>query len=357
VLKDGDFVAGEMGGDSLTVAALRPDTPAFIFQTSGTTGEAKWVQITHNQFAMAVECMKGAGVLEHKMEQVAYITPPLSHSYGLSSLLEYSSVGSAIALPSGNSPLGPMGDLIGAPVAEMITAIEGVPHVYTQMVRLIERIKLPALGHIGFGGGGLNQTVIGRLRETYPQLTYSVRYGLTETPSVVSHKLFTYPYADDWGSSGKSLPIYELRIVDQTGQVVDPGQQGEIQIKGASLAWPYYGEAGRDDFFATGDIGYINAEQELYIVGRKSAFLKVQDYRISPEYIESIIATFDGVMDCRALGVDSGIVAEVVPAVDSFSTAALRTFLMSKLPSYAIPQTITLVNVIPRTPSGKIKRH
>lgn len=345
------------GNHAITVADLPPDTPAFIFQTSGTTGGAKWVQITHSQFLMALECMKSVGVLDHKVDQIAYITPPLSHSYGLSSLLEYTSVGSSVVLPSGNSPLGPVGELIGSALAEIITAVEGVPHVYTQMVRLIERIKLPALRHIGFGGGGLDQMVLGRLRETYPKLTYSVRYGMTETPSVISHKLFSYPYDDDWASSGKSLPIYDLRIVDETDQVVDAGQQGEVQVKGACLAWPYYGETGTIDFFATGDMGYINAKQELCIVGRKSAFLKVQGYRISPEYIESIIATFDGIVDCRVLSVDTSILAEVVPAVDSFSTSALRTFLASKLPNYAIPQTITIVNEIPRTASGKIKRH
>lgn len=337
--------------------AASPHTPAFIFQTSGTTGAAKWVQVTHEQCLLAIACMRQVGSLDHAREQVAFITSPLSHSYGLSSLLEYTAMGSAITLPAGKSPLGAMGELVDPTLANIITAIEGVPHFYAQMARLMARINLPALRHVGFGGGRVNPTIVGQLRQVYPSLSYSVRYGMTETPSVISHKLFMPPYPDDWDSSGKVLPIYQLRLVDPTGQVVEPGQQGEIQIKGACLAWPYYGETASDEFFATGDVGYFNAAQELCLVGRKSAFLKVRDYRLSPETIESIITTFAGVLDCRVSGMESGILAELVPASDGFSVPALRHFLAAQLPTYAIPDTITLVPTIPRTLSGKIKRH
>lgn len=338
-------------------AAVPAAAPAFIFQTSGTTGTAKWVQVTHQQCFRAIECMQQVGSLDHAREQVAFITSPLSHSYGLSSLLEYTSVGSAVVLPGGNSPLGAMGELINPAVAEIVTAIEGVPHFYTQMLRLLGRIKLPALRHVGFGGGRVNPAIIAQLQPLYPALTYSVRYGMTETPSVISHKLFAPPYPEEWDASGKVLPIYQMRLVDSEGQLVEPGQPGEIQIKGECLAWPYYGETVNDEFFATGDVGYFNNDQELCIVGRQSAFLKVRDYRLSPETIETAIMAFDEVLDCRVLGAESGLLAELVPASEMFSLPALRQFLTAKLPAYAIPDTINLVPTIPRTLSGKIKRH
>lgn len=331
--------------------------PAFIFQTSGTTGAAKWVQVTHQQCFRAIACMQQVGSLDHARNQIAFITSPLSHSYGLSSLLEYTAVGSAVVLPGAKSPLGAMGELTNPAVAEIVTAIEGVPHFYTQMLRLLERIKLPALRHVGFGGGRVNPATIAQLQQVYPALTYSVRYGMTETPSVISHKLFAPPYPEAWDASGKVLPIYQMRLVDPEGRVVEPGQPGEIQIKGECLAWPYYGETASDEFFATGDVGYFNADQELCIVGRQSAFLKVRDYRLSPETLEAIISAFDGVLDCRVSGVESGLLAELVPAAETFSIPALRQFLTAKLPAYAIPDTINLVSTIPRTLSGKIKRH
>ena len=78
------------------VTAVNAQTPAFIFQTSGTTGAAKWIQVTHGQYLRAIDGMQNMGCLEHAANQTVYITSPLSHSYGLSSLLEYSSMAAAV---------------------------------------------------------------------------------------------------------------------------------------------------------------------------------------------------------------------------------------------------------------------
>lgn len=339
-------------------SAHRPDTPAFIFQTSGTTGAAKWIQVTHEQYLTAIAGMHRVGSLAHAANQTVYITPPLSHSYGLSSLLEYSTAGAAVVLPAAGSTLGAVGDLMQDRFNPLVTALEGVPHFYAQLARLIKRIHLPNLQHVGFGGGALDQEAVRQIQLVYPELSYSVRYGLTETPSVVSHKLFAPPYVEDWQSSGKVLPIYTLHIVGEDGEPVPAGQVGEIHIQGESLAWPYYGETAVSDFFPTGDIGYIDANtQELHIVGRKSAFLKVRGYRLSPEHIESVIGSYAGVVDCRVSSTETGILAEVVPADETVAEQTLLAHLAKKLPSYAIPETITFVPVIPRTHSGKIKRH
>lgn len=340
------------------ITASQLELPAFLFQTSGTTGASKWVQVTHRHYLTAVSSMRTAGALDHAINQTVYITSPLSHSYGLSSLLEYTSVGASIILPASRSALGAITDLMNPKFASKVTALEGVPHFYAQMARLIKRVQLPALQHIGLGGGALEREVMTRIGESYPQVSYSVRYGLTETPSVVSHKLFTPPYADDWRSSGKVLPGYTLQIVGERGELVPAGQPGEIHIRGESLAWPYYGETAVSDFFPTGDIGYIHPDtQELYIVGRQSLFLKVRGYRISPETIESAIRNFPNILDCRVSGTEIGILAEVVPADNLVSPQTLLKFLATRLPDYAIPETVTFVTSIPRTHSGKIIRY
>lgn len=342
---------------SIDARELSPDIPAFIFPTSGTTGDPKWVQVTHQQFLMAIECFLDVGGLRHARDQVVYITPPLSHSYGLSSLLEYTLVGSSIILPKGSSPLGVVGEFQDPILINHVTAIEAVPYFYFQMSRLIEKIQLPFLQHIGTGGGALNLDAIDRIRGIYPKLTYSVRYGLTETPSVVSHKLFVDPYEDNWKSSGNILPLYELRIVDEAGRTLEPYREGEILLKGDCVALPYYGETEKSsDFFATGDIGYLDARGELFISGRKSLYLKSRGFRVSPEYIESMIGVFEGVKDCRVSMLDSVLLAEVVPLDHSFPIKELIKFLSKRLPNYAIPEKVIFVDSIPRTPSGKIKR-
>jgi acyl-CoA synthetase (AMP-forming)/AMP-acid ligase II len=336
---------------------VAPHTPAFIFQTSGTTGETKWVVVSHGQFLAAIEGLRRAGGLNHAVDQVVYLTPPLSHSYGLSSLLEYSFAGSTIALPRGFSPLGAVGDLREPSLAGSITAIEGVPYFYAQLSKLSGRIKLPKLRHIGYGGGALVPAVFKLLRAAYPVQTCSVRYGMTETPSVVSQKIFVGRDDEDWTSSGTVLPIYDIRIVDETGTIASRGQVGEIYLKGDCLALPYVGEFDNGvDFFATGDLGYVDECQELHVVGRKSVYLESRGFRVSPEYVESVVVLHEGVCDCQALNYNDGLWLNVVPNVSALSAIDLLSFLAERLPGYAVPEKVRFVEAIERTKSGKIRR-
>lgn len=335
-----------------------PHTPAFIFQTSGTTGEAKWVVVSHGQFWTAIEGLWHVGGLNHAIDQVVYLTPSLSHSYGLSSLLEYTFVGSTMTLSRGISPLGAVGDLRKPNLAGNVTAIEAVPYFYAQLSKLSGRIKLPKLHHIGYGGGALVPAVFDRLRAMYPVQTCSVRYGMTEMPSVVSQKIFFVGYDEDWTSSGTVLPLYELHIVNETGTIALPGQVGEIYLKGDCLALPYLGELNNQkDFFATGDLGYLDNHQEIHIVGRKSVYLESRGFRVSPEYVESVAVLHEGVYDCQALNFNGSLWLNVVPNVSALSTSDLLSFLASRLPGYAVPERIRFVEAIKRTPSGKIRRH
>jgi len=333
--------------------SVAPHTPAFIFQTSGTTGEAKWVSVSHGQIFAAIQSLWRAGGLNHAMDQMVYLTPPLSHSYGLSSLLEYTFIGSTIALPRGISPLGAIGDLRSPNFAANITTIEAVPYFYAQLSKLSERIKLTKLRHIGYGGGALMPTVFERLRAMYPVQTCSVRYGMTETPSVVSQKIFNFVENEDWTSSGQILPLYELRIIDKTGKIALPGQIGEIYLKGDCLALP---DNKKTEFFATGDLGYLDNHQELHLVGRKSVYLESRGFRISPEYVESVAGLHEDVHDCQALNFKGRLWLNVVPIVSALSTNELLSFLSERLPGYAVPDQIKIVESIERTSSGKIRR-
>ncbi|MEO1087546.1 MAG: class I adenylate-forming enzyme family protein, partial [Acidobacteriota bacterium] len=157
--------------------------PAFLLQTSGTTGAGKWVAVRERQILTVLDAMHAAGALRHAEDQVVYVTPPLSHSYGLSTLFEYTKAGGAVIFPRGTSPLGPAGELRAPELAERVTAIEGVSDFHAQLSRLLGRIKLPELRHVGFGGGKIDADALARFRKTFPALTYSVRYGMTETPS------------------------------------------------------------------------------------------------------------------------------------------------------------------------------
>jgi acyl-CoA synthetase (AMP-forming)/AMP-acid ligase II len=331
--------------------------PGFLLRTSGTTGRGKWVAVSEHHYRAVLNAMRGTGALRHAEDQTVFLTPPLSHSYGLSALLEYVCAGSAVVFPRGDSPLGPAGELREEELAARITAIEGVSHFYGQLVRLLRRIRLGALRHIGFGGGAIDPGAVERLREAFPGLTCSVRYGLTETPSIVSGMVFAPPYEDDWTCSGPVLPVWDLRILDGEGQELGEGEEGEIHLRGPGLAWPYFGEPEAGDaFFPTGDLGFLRGGR-LYIRGRKSFFLKRDGYRFSPEEVEAVIRRSPGVLDARVAMGEGGLTAEVVFEGEELPKQDLRTFVAEHLPAYAVPQVVRRVEEIPRTASGKILRH
>ena len=319
---------------------------AFVFQTSGTEGAPKSIRCEHWQFARVIAAMSTCGALEHANGVRAYISQPLQHSYGLCSFLEYCAAGASILLPAERSPLGPVGDLMNT--GDLVQAIEGVPYFWSQFAQLQTRLDLPALRHLGIGGGRVDPAVMQKVLTRYPHATVSVRYGLTETPSVATHKIYKPPHGNNWSSSGRIVPAYQVEIHDSTGHVVSSGTEGEIVVSGEAVAVP-------SRVLHTGDLGYFDEANELVVTGRRSAFIKRRGYRLSPEAIESVAADCSGVVDCRAIGRDERLILEVV-GPDELSIPLLMEQLRHQLPSAMVPDEVQRVQSIERTYSGKIKR-
>jgi acyl-CoA synthetase (AMP-forming)/AMP-acid ligase II len=337
-------------------AVPTPDCPAFVLQTSGTSGESKWVRISHGQFLTAVQCLLEAGRTGYLPGQVVYLTVPLYHSYGLSSLLEYTLAGSSIAVPSGSSALGPVGELTRLDREETITAIEGVPWFYRQLIGLRSKLRLPLLAHAGFGGEAVDEELIGRLGDVFPGISFSSRYGMTETPSVISHAFARSSDVDELNRGGRIMPIYEVVVTDDHGNPVPEGNEGEVRIRGKCVAYPYFPEDHDDSlFFRTGDMGHLR-DGKLVVVGRRSAFLKHRGHRISPESVESAVRQFPGIDDCRAITSGGALIVEVVMRARSLSLKDLRSYLQGKVPDFSLPERIVICERIPRTVSGKISR-
>lgn len=336
--------------DDGTDLAPEPAAPqgTFVFQTSGTEGEPKTVVTPYRRYRQVIDAMQSCGALDHADRQTCFISQPLYHSYGLCSYLEYTACASHTILPAGQSPLGPVGELTDPQLATRITAAEGVPHFWSLAARLAERIRAPQLRHLGVGGGRLDVPVMRGLLERLPGATVSVRYGLTETPSVVTHKVYAAPYPADWQSSGRVVPAYRVEIVKADGSAAASGEEGEVVVSGDCVAVA-------DGVLRTGDLGYFSAEGELHITGRKSAFIKHRGYRLSPEPIESALMQFPGIRDCRVRGADEQLIAELVedPPV---ARRELIAHLRGQLPAHGVPDRFVTVAAVARTYSGKIKR-
>ena len=329
----------------------KEDNGSFIFYTSGTTGVPKLVKVEYSQFDQAIDCLFRNKFMEYTKNKTVYIVPPLFHSYGLSSMLEYTRAGSSIKLPKEISHLGPIKELVNKNSGEKITAIEGVPYFYDNMSLVLKKLHLPNLKHIGFGGDAVKQEIVEKLSNNYDGVTFSIRYGLTETPSIVSIKVLKAPYENP-KCSGRLLPIYTVDIRKENERDKD----GAIYIKGRCIGKYLNDKKGNMEWFETGDYGYLEGNS-LYITGRKSAFLKIRGYRISPVIIETVIRSFENVNDCMVYSTNNQLMAKIViEEKECFSMQGLVQMLHKKVPDYCIPEQIYFTEKIPRTLSGKIVR-
>lgn len=357
VLSDRNPDHGEEGVLPIMEALHAPPPPfdppdgypgSFTFLTSGTEGSPKCVTLEHWKFWEVIDAMERTGALAHATDRTVFLTQPLFHSYGLCAFLEYLHAGATVVLPSASHPLGPLGSLLRESVAARIGAIEGVPFFWQQFARALEKLQLPALVHVGIGGGRAESSDLSAIVGRHPDVTVSVRYGLTETPSVATHKVYRPPHAGDWRSSGRALPCFAVEIRDSAGRSVPRGEEGEIFVVGQLV----HDASG---VLATGDLGRLDDGGELFVTGRRSAFLKRRGYRLSPEVIESAALRVPGVEDCRAANDGEEVLLEVVSRWTLVGSDLIRQ-LRPLLPSYAIPDRVRQVDGVPRTPSGKIKR-
>ena len=305
-----------------------------------------------------LECMHSAGCLNHAAGRTVFLTVPLFHSYGLCSLLEYLSAGGTLVFPSGTSRFGTVGELNAPHVRDSVDAIEAVPYFYEQLVKLAGRLRPSQIVHVGFGGGAVSAITTEALQGYWPQARYSVRYGLTETPSVVSHKEGALAQWRDPRAAGSILSCYDVQIVDAKGRSVERGREGEIVLYGENLG-SYLG-AVPPEGFPTGDLGFLEHSGEVFVTGRKAAFLRNRGFRVSPQRIETLLMTMDGIRDGRVLMRDNRLLVELVADSDaSPPQRAVIDYLAERLQAYYefLPPPVDIEQVAAGRVYGWVEQH
>lgn len=314
------------------------------FFTSGTTGKSKFIQTTYYQIVHAINAIKEEKLMPYTENQSVLITAPLFHSYGLSSLIEYTSGNSKIVLPPTKKYVNPIQCLFNKKLSSEVTAIEGVPYFYQQMVLFMKRIALPNLQHIGMGGNAVSEELIAKFHAENNNVTFSIRYGITEIPSIVSINYFNYSTACKLDELGKVPSIYTIAIKKDG----EDGTSGELSIEHF-----YLPELKKK--INTGDIFEQQANKFRFI--SRNTFIKYRGYKLNPIEIETHLLRHRSIDDCRVILINDILTAEVVTADSDINLGTIKAYLKEKLRDYMSPDRVKVVDFIKRTKTGKIIRY
>jgi long-chain acyl-CoA synthetase len=191
-------------------------------------------------------------------------------------------------------------------------------------------------------------------------------YGLSETHT---GDVVTLPHEVRWGTNGRLVPGVQCRILDlATGRELPPGEQGEIVLKSPGNFRGYWNqpektaETLRDGWVHTGDIGKVDADGYLTLLGRTKEMIKVSGYSVFPEDVEALLLRHPRVRQVAVVGVPDPNKGEVVKAVivpkqDSAITADdVIAWSRENMSAYKVPRQIEFRKELPTTGSGKVLR-
>lgn len=350
--------------DADVPATIDPLAPASIIYTSGTTGDPRGVTLSHrNLVANTLSILEYLGLTE--TDRIVNVLP-FHFSYGNSVLHTHLAAGGSLVLE--NSLTYPH-LVVQAMADQRATGFSGVPSTYAL---LLQRVKfgdfdLSSLRYLTQAGGAMAPALTERLLGALPGVRLYVMYGQTEATARISY-LPPDRLAAKLGSVGIGIPGITIEVHDEAGRSVPTGTDGEVCVRGDNVMIGYWENPAasakvlRDGWLHTGDIGQLDADGYLTLVGRSSDMIKTGAYRVSPLEIEEVVLELAEVAECAAVGVVDPILGEVVRvcvvAADGAAQVprAVQAHCRDRLAAYKVPKEVVYMATLPKTASGKIKR-
>jgi len=339
------------------------DDPAAIVYTSGTTGRAKGAVLSHGNLTwVAINCVIDYDVVS---TDIALMISPLFHvaSLGMGALPVILK-GATMVLDKGFEP----GRALAFIEKYGVTMLSGVPTTYQLMADHPNwaTTDLSTLRKLTCGGSPVPTRIINAYEER--GLSFSQGYGMTETSPGATSLAPSMTRAKQ-GSVGLPHFFTDVRIAGEDGRPAPAGTVGEIEIAGPNVFLGYHGQPEataaaftEDGWFRSGDLGYVDADGYLYISGRLKDMIISGGENIYPAEIENHLNNIDGVTGAAVIGVPDERWGEVPWAIITvregvvIDTDTVRAHLDGKLARYKLPKKVIVVDELPRTASGKVRK-
>jgi len=341
-----------------------PEDIANIAYTSGPTFRPHGVMLSHQDLVMNATI--SADKFRQTAEDVAVLFAlPLHHVVGLEAVLLTSiSKGSTVVMLSGLSISG----LMGIIEKERATIFMGVPFIFILMVHMAEEegIKhdLSSLRLCCAGGAPMSTDIMKRFQQLYG-LDIVQFWGLTEVTAYLTCQ--PIDGTGKLGSVGKALPGWGVKIVDDNGKELPLNQSGEIIVTGPIMRGYYNNprataETIKNGWLYTGDIGRVDEDGELFILGRKKEMIIAKGQNIYPSDIEDVLHTHPKVAEAAVVGIPDELRGEMVRAVISLKAGETATeqeikrFCLERIANYKVPKQVIFLDSLPKTATGKIRK-
>ena len=366
------------GAEDASLPEVTPEDDATILFTSGSTGAAKGVVSTHRAvtsgvyaYTMALATMLGIKESEGdppKNPPRTLVAVPLFHVTGeVPVMLNSFAIGRGMVLMRKWDA----GEALRLMQEETVTYFVGVPTMSLELMQHPDREKydLSSLTDLAAGGAPRPVSHVKRLQESFRGAQPALGYGLTETNATGCGN-FWKNYADKPASTGRpQKPLVELAILGANDKHLQPGERGEVGIRGAPLFRGYWRDEAAtraaltaDGYFRTGDIGYLDEDEYLFIVDRKKDIIIRGGENISSQEVEAACYAHPAVSEASVFGVVDERLGEVPAAVvyaeeGQVDQAGLLAFLEGRLAKFKLPAHVWVhEEPLPKLGTGKIDK-
>ena len=335
---------------------------AALMLTSGTTARPRAVHVTHRNIQANTNSI--IDYLGLDSSDRILVVLPFYYCFGTSLLHTHLRVGGSLVLC--NTFAYPETALDMLEAAEC-TGFAGVPSTYQTLLRnttFLQR-KFITLRKVQQAGGKLPVVFIKELTDALPQAQVFVMYGQTEATARLSY-LPPNLMKSKLGSIGRGIPGVELRVINENGKEVKPGEVGEILASGDNISPGYFKdpEANAEKFIDgalhTGDLATVDNDGFIFIVDRKSDFIKSFGHRVSSQEIEAHILEMTDVVSAAAIGEPDDIQGEAIIVFVTLRKGADLTtenILMhcrQRMARHMVPKEVVIVDSLPTNAHGKI---
>nr|WP_246294724.1 AMP-binding protein [Schlegelella koreensis] len=345
------------------------DDDAIVLFTGGTTGRSKGVRLTHRN--VVSNALQLARVMEVDENDVYLHVSPMFHSTDLKATV-VTMYGGGHTYLSDFSVEG----VLRAAARHRVTILSLVPTMIVRVLRegRLAEHDLSSVRLVSYGTSPIDEGVLREAMRAFAGVGFHQCYGLTETSPLLaildqaSHRLALADRPELLRAAGRPLPGVDMRFVDDHGREVGRGEAGEIVVRGPQVSRGYLNapeenaKAFKGGWFHTGDIGRIDADGYLHVLGRRKEMVITGGENVYTREVECVLEDHPAVAEVAVVGVPDpqygeALLAVIVPSGAAPAPEAMIAFCRGRLGGFKIPRRYQFVAQLPRTQLGKVRKN